>query len=1297
MTDLSGKVISEAAQPGIPFQRDSIPKPYVGPVPFQKQDQGRFFGRDREADDLAFLIEANAVVLLYAQSGAGKSSLVNAKLIPMLEKERKCEVLPARPGRPLPHGVAPGVDALGGVFILNALDEWRNDRQDREELQSLSLKNFLGARPHQKLESDIESLRILIFDQFEEIFTSPYPQRSRDRKLFFQQLEEALEADHLLRVLFSIREEYIASLEPYAKLLPEGFRTRRRLERLRPDQAQLALCEPLRGTEYTFASDVVEALLRDLMTTEVKDQDNQVQTILDDFIEPVQLGVVCEFVWQRLVEGGGKVITKDLLVKSGDVNEALIEFYEDCIRKTVRETGADERKLRRFFHFRLITEYGTRGSCLKGEKETGDVPNKALESLDELHLIRSEWRASANWYELTHDRFISPIVKANQKWLKEALKPGELESSERLRAMTVHWDAEGRRPQDLLRNGDLARAEALLLSPYAPDMGFSTELTRSCIERSRESAHQRKLQALNRQKRWLQAVAVVAGIFLVLAGYGWWDARHNRITAEGAGRAAKVSADAAHNSLLDYQMSDAERDYQAARSEVKRKEDEIVAARKIEGTQKVTDLANQLENAQATLKTASAKLRDTIRSVGKDRSEHLNEDNAAWLKRLAVSVPNTRRRAEALASDAMKILASDPLRAVLLAKYAIAVAATPSSVGAFYAALAETPLSLDTGTPQQVFPVAFMGGDRILSGGSDGTARVWSVLSGQPIMILVGHVATIADSAMSPDNRYIGTASHDHTARIWNASDGAEIRVLAGHTGRLWGIAFSPDRRRVATAGEDKSVRVWNLKTGAEANLLRFKEAVVGLAFSPDGRLLAAAGTSGRVTLFDATTLRKRDEFKSHEDWIYRVAFSPDSSRLVTTSRDKTASIHHLGGKTNPISLHHDGMVGMAVFSHDGRRVATASADGSLRVWDSLSGKNLLQLDGKCGAMFGVAFSPDDNQLAGGCEGVKVWSLWGKMLGGGRGSVSQLALSRDGSLLASAELDAPRVWDRSTGWNFLLSGMKQGKVTAVSLSEDAFWVASGDSYGMVTVLSLDHSRTSFPLNVGGGPIRALAFSLNGRRLAIAADRTPHVWDLESTDSHIDLPGHDGPINAVAFAPDVSAIVTGGDRSATVWDLDTQRIRKIFSYGSHVARVDISPDGQWVAGGGGKNPIMLWKTNSAETVTLTPAMGDELIALRFSADGSRISAGSKDGEVKNWDLKTKEVLNCISGGGSPLGALDFSADRSVVAFAGTDGKIWTIPLRIDIPSLLSRARSLSGRRDLTSKECNDYLGSSCPIP
>lgn len=408
--------------------------PFVGPRPFERQDSNLFFGRSQEASELLSLIVANRAVVLYAPSGAGKTSLLNALVVPLLEQEGGLQVYPfARVRGPALQGMNPA--GIANIYVFYSLLSWCGSAADPNQLANQTITQFLAGplTPAEPAPADdgvysiseflaepaaaedaLPPARVLIFDQFEELFTT-YPERWRDREGLFNQLERALHDDPLLRVVFALREDYVALLDPYAPLMPKHLRTRFRLERMRPEAALAAVRNPLQGTGRQFAPGVAAQLVEDLRKVRVQSASGETMTVTGEFIEPVHLQVVCQNLWEDL-PAGVTTITQEHLKTYGNVTQALSRFYERAVSQVVQATKIKEAVLRDWFARTLITPAGTRGTVYRGQVETGGISNQAIDLLENQHIIRGEWRAGARWYELTHDRLIEPIQRSNQSW-----------------------------------------------------------------------------------------------------------------------------------------------------------------------------------------------------------------------------------------------------------------------------------------------------------------------------------------------------------------------------------------------------------------------------------------------------------------------------------------------------------------------------------------------------------------------------------------------------------------------------------------------------------------------------------------------------------------------------------------------------------------------------------------------------------------------------------------------------------------------------------------------------------------
>lgn len=471
-----------------------FPNPYVGPKPFTGEESDRFFGRTEEIAILEGLVLARRVTLLFAQSGAGKSSLLNAGLIPSLQKihtggygvrkyrYQKMRVLPVLSvGGAIPADVRE--QDVKNVYVFSTLLTLYPQERQRRKLIKLSLaeglENSLGRAQDQEDapadEGDEIPDTLIIFDQFEELFTR-HPEHWREREKFFTQVRDALDDYPSLRMLFSMREDYIAELTPYLGLLPDRMSSQFRLERLREAAALDAIRLPAEKAGRHFAEDAAELLVEWLRasqptgpdTRSVPTSESPAQTAAQtEFVEPVQLQVVCQRLWDKL-PADKQTIERHDVEKYGDVQMALQEFYEQAIRDVREETltpgkSVGELRLRTWFERQLITPAGTRSLVYKGENDTGGLPNAIVEFLDyAAHIIRPMIRGRDTWYELTHDRLVAVIRRSNWVWRRVHAASWQLQAE--------RWEQENQ-PESLLLSED-ALAEALQWSDqqeYTPE------------------------------------------------------------------------------------------------------------------------------------------------------------------------------------------------------------------------------------------------------------------------------------------------------------------------------------------------------------------------------------------------------------------------------------------------------------------------------------------------------------------------------------------------------------------------------------------------------------------------------------------------------------------------------------------------------------------------------------------------------------------------------------------------------------------------------------------------------------
>jgi WD40 repeat protein len=319
-----------------------------------------------------------------------------------------------------------------------------------------------------------------------------------------------MEADPYLWVVLVMREDYLAGLDPYAHLLSNRLRARFYMQRMSADAALEAVKMPV-AEVMPFDSGVAERLVENLRLINVgKDETGNPVLVMDEFVEPVQLQVVCYQLWEQLhkdshlVAEERRCITRedlDHLSEDGNlvgfITSALAGFYEQSLKnvlEVMQSSGKEigERELRGWFTNELITEGETRGLVFQGDDSTGSLPNQAVRLLEQQFIIRSETRAGGKkWYELVHDRFVSPILQSNKTWEMAHPLPPERGFEE-----TVKWEASHKNPNYLLEGRHLEEAQvAMQRNPekYIPADHEFINVSKSAWDHKQTSRERKRL------------------------------------------------------------------------------------------------------------------------------------------------------------------------------------------------------------------------------------------------------------------------------------------------------------------------------------------------------------------------------------------------------------------------------------------------------------------------------------------------------------------------------------------------------------------------------------------------------------------------------------------------------------------------------------------------------------------------------------------------------------------------------------------------------------------------------------
>jgi WD40 repeat protein/serine/threonine protein kinase len=351
----------------------------------------------------------------------------------------------------------------------------------------------------------------------------------------------------------------------------------------------------------------------------------------------------------------------------------------------------------------------------------------------------------------------------------------------------------------------------------------------------------------------------------------------------------------------------------------------------------------------------------------------------------------------------------------------------------------------------------------IVSGGADNTIKLWDTATGENILTLRGHEGPVSSVAFSSDCKQIISGSNDRTIKLWDVDFERESARFVGHKEKIHSVAFSPDGRRVVSASQDGIVKVWEVESRTEAmSILAGGRPLLSTALSSDGKRIASPNFwDNTIKVWDAATGVETMTLRGHEALIVAVAFSPDNKQLVSGSLDKTIKIWDVATAKEMITLHgHTKTVISVAFSPDGKRIASAGSDGlvlavldrvgEIKVWDAVTGTNLITL--RQDDLFSrVSFSPDGSKIiCGSRDGtIKIRdSVTGAELTTLRGHaevVTSVAFSPDGKRIVSGSRDrTAKIWDSTTGDELLTLRDYSGLgLNSVTFSPDGKSIAAG--------------------------------------------------------------------------------------------------------------------------------------------------------------------------------------------------------------------------------------------------------------
>ncbi|WP_404785153.1 AAA-like domain-containing protein [Altericista sp. CCNU0014] len=494
------------------------------------------------------------------------------------------------------------------------------------------------------------------------------------------------------------------------------------------------------------------------------------------------------------------------------------------------------------------------------------------------------------------------------------------------------------------------------------------------------------------------------------------------------------------------------------------------------------------------------------------------------------------------------------------------------------------------------------------------------------------------------------------------------VSLLGAAISTTW-LGYAVQKQKIA---QDKALE-WAGKSALKQFEFQQIDALL-TAMEAGQELKASVKTAQPLQNYPATTpiaalqdildnIREWNQLEGHQEGINGISVSGNGRRIATASRDGTAKLWDIRGKAIATFIGHQGDVYSVSFSPDSQWLATASKDGTAKIWN-MQDKAIATLKGHQSDVYSVSFSKDGQTLATASRDgtAKLWNLKGKNLVtfvGHGGDVYSVSFSPNGDRLATASKDETvKLWDLQGNLQRTFEG-HQGAVNSVSFSPDGTRLATASTDKTVKLWGLQ-GQLQETFEGHQGAVYDVSFNPNGKLLATASeDESVRLWNLKGQELGV-LPGYKGAAYDTSFSPDGKLLATASrEKFARLWNLQNNPLKEGPGVQNEVAALSTSADGTWTATALKSSEVLL-ENEKQGTLKTIKGHRSTIYTIAFSPDRQKLAVGFKDGTVNLWDLQGK-LLAKFKGHKETIYGLSFSPDGQLLATASRDKtvRLWTL--------------------------------------
>jgi WD40 repeat protein len=1134
--------------PGSGGQEPSAPRwadgcPYRGLLPYGQAHAAVFFGRDRLTADLAGLLAGTGLVVLTGASGAGKTSLLQAGLVPALARGvqvpgssswLRVSITPG--GHPLSElsdrlaelsGQDPEVvrkslaDAPGEAHLLVA-DIVRaavGHQQERQE--------------HEPEVPGVAARLVLIIDQFEEIFADPAEEGKLERASFIDAVYAAAtrpagpRGEPPALVVIAVRADYWDRCAAYPQLVRAMQQDQLVVGPMTEADLRRVITGPAEASGLRIESGLADAILADLRSV------GEGTAGALPFLSQAMM-----MTWQQ--RDGDQLTRRGYQGPGGRAGASRISGSVEASAEAAYDGLTDKQQTVARDIFRPLTMVGpdrrpVRRTVRRDDLYAGRPENerRQVEGVLEAFAGARLLVLDAGRVQIAHDVVLQAWPRL-RGWLEEdqtsVILYGQLAED------TARWRANGDHSSVLYRGVQLA-ATRQAARMWEADPARYPALTAGEAEFLRASG-----AAMTRARRRHRALAGLVALVVIAALAGAGIAVKKARTTADQQRTTDVAQTLAGQSMA----LDATDPVMASLLAAAAWRLAPTAQTRYSLLQSLAQPVRGMLTAQSGVVTAMAYSPDGTKMAAGYSDGTIRLWDLASHRLMGAATWGAAPLALAFTSGGRALQVADD----------VAVGTWNLSNRARITAL---PL---TGAPGGTTVAFSPDGTTLATGDASGNIRLWNTATGQETGAPMSSDTQPVDAvAFSPDGTLVAAASSDGNVQVWSAATQQEAgSALAAGTAEVDALAFSPDGKALATGGRDGAARLWDVSTGSQIGATMATGYPVGaLMFGAGGTTLASTESDGTTELWNVATQTQTGAplTAPGSAGVSSLAFSPNADALATGDSNGTIQLwspaaFHLAsaplaiGAVGPPAAGH----APAVLSANGRILAESDGHGTVQVWDVTTQRALrVPLPGYR-TVTGLALSPDGGTLAVAGDGVQLWrTATGQRIGtalaasGGSGGYGGVAFSPDGATLATIGADGTaRLWNVATQQEIgapLTVGPPGTFTRTVGLSPDGKILVTVGAGGRTQLWSVaTHAPLGKPM-AAGAATTVVAFSLDGSTLATAGgDGTIRLWDT-ATQQEIGAPmtADTQPVYAAAFSPDGTTLATaGGDGTIRTWDV-----------------------------------------------------------------------------------------------------------------------------------------------------------------